>query len=106
QHECLPECIAFVAQLAGLAAVIDRIAGRQDFCGLGLKFLERDVDARANARDLDRVELLKTVQAAWLNSVLERRNRGERNELSRWSAHMVIEQLIGIKALAPLNLRN
>jgi hypothetical protein len=58
---------AFVAELTGLAAVVDRVAGRQNLGGLRLELLQRSVDAGADAGDLDRIELLEPVERARLH---------------------------------------
>src|SRR5690606_19079580 len=102
----LPQCITLIPKLPGLAAVIDRVARRQDFFRLGFELRQSGVDTGTNSGDLDRIQLLEPVQAARLHGFLQRRDRAERNQLPLRSTNVVIEQLVRIETVPALDLRD
>src|SRR5215207_1629445 len=98
--------MALVTQLPGLPAIIDRITSRQNLRRLRFEFLQCVVDARADAGDLHRVQLLESSQRARLYRFRQRGDRGERDQLAVGSTYMVGQQLLSVEALTAFNLRD
>src|SRR5690606_14134508 len=67
---------------------------------------KRGINTGTDTSDLDRVELLETVERPWFDRLVQRGDGGQRNELPLRSAHVVVEQLLGIEPLAALDLRD
>ena len=107
EEERRHELASLLAELARLARIIDRVAGRQDFLGRGLEHFQRLVERAAGlAGKFHRVELLKTIERAGHRLVLDVGDGAERDELVLRTADVDVRQLVGVEPLGAFDLRN
>ena len=100
------ETARFLHELARLARVVERVAGRRDFVERIAEELQRlALRHAARAGDRRRVELLETVDRLRHDIVLERCDRRCRDHRAVRRANVVVEHLIGIQPIGLQHLR-
>ncbi len=105
QGEGRQERVAFAAQLARFAGIVDDIALGQDLGGLVLQKSQGLVQgADRHAADLDGIELLEAVQRAGHGGSVQGGHGAERHQLTGRAGDIDILQLIRVEPVNPLDL--